>query len=642
MLLAAMLAWNGWAEAPDTTANPIEFIPGPVNGVLLTDGDQRWAIYGDPRREAIAPDMVFLTHYRRDAVWHGLRWKDQGTELIAPRAEQHLLENAETFWLDMREDQFHDYAQQSTKVVARSVAVNRTVEHGDVIPLGDRDLHVIATPGYTRGSVSYWLRDEHDRLWLFCGDLMMAGGHLVDLFSFQDELPSINLRGYHGYGVRLAQLLDSLNRVAALKPDRVIPLRGPILEHPLDDIRQLQTRIKNLFHNYLTTTALHWYFKEPFLRESKALFLRRGSVFSPPPYASLEAPPPWMTRFNTSRILRSEDGYGFLIDCGYPQVIEHGQSMIESGRLRAVEGIFVTHFHDDHTDAVQAGAEAFGCPVYVGEEWADVLERPAAYHLPAMTSNPIHGITPLRDRQQWDWRGFRLEYIHFPGQTLHHGALLVSPPHGPRLFLVGDSFTPSGLDDYCVPNRNLLGDDYGFLRCLRVLDDLGSEVGLVNQHVGEVFRFSDAQRAFMETSYRERITQLAGLFPWPDPNFGTDPDWARFDPYRLSTRPGTLESVVVRVLNHGSDRRRCRIRLNDAPAWGADPGWQEQTLAAGREGVFPFQIQVPEIVRSTPPILTADVQLGDMQFYQWIEMLVVVESDGGQTSLPQRTGGRTE
>ena len=41
-----------------------------------------------------------------------------------------------------------------------------------------------------------------------------------------------------------------------------------------------------------------------------------------------------------------------------------------------MDGIFVTHCHDDHTDFVQKASEEFACPVYALEDYRDVLEQP--------------------------------------------------------------------------------------------------------------------------------------------------------------------------------------------------------------------------------------------------------------------------
>jgi hypothetical protein len=61
---------------------------------------------------------------------------------------------------------------------------------------------------------------------------------------------------------------------------------------------------------------------------------------------------------------------------------------------------------------------------------------------------------------------------YFPGQTIYHGGLLRRHESGKRIFFAGDSFTPSGMDDYCLLNRNFLAPEKGFLDCLRQIRNL--------------------------------------------------------------------------------------------------------------------------------------------------------------------------
>ena len=85
----------------------------------------------------------------------------------------------------------------------------------------------------------------------------------------------------------------------------------------------------------------------------------------------------------------------------------------------------------------------------------------------------------------------------FPGQTLYHGGLPVERESGEKLFFAGDSVTPSGTDDYCVQNRNLVRAGEGYSYCLDLLVQLGEEFWLINQHVLPMFRDDAGQMARM-------------------------------------------------------------------------------------------------------------------------------------------------
>ena len=135
------------------------------------------------------------------------------------------------------------------------------MRQGDEIVWQDLTFRVLETPGYTRGAVSYVANIEGRKI-AFCGDLIYGDGKLLDLYSLQDKIPEANIRGYHGYAARLAALIPSLRKIAAEKPDFIVPARGPIIENPDSATDKLIRRVQAIYHNYLSTNALNWYFKE--------------------------------------------------------------------------------------------------------------------------------------------------------------------------------------------------------------------------------------------------------------------------------------------------------------------------------------------------------------------------------------------
>ena len=113
--------------------------------------------------------------------------------------------------------------------------------------------------------------------------------------------------------------------------------------------------------------------------------------------------------------------------------------------------------------------------------------------------------------------------LHFPGQTLYHGGLLLRG-HGLSVLFGGDLFAPSGLDDYTAGNRNLLGPGKGYRRCLDLLREYRPD-RILNQHQQHAFQFSDEQLDYLEQMLIRREAMLAELLPWEHPNYGTDEGW---------------------------------------------------------------------------------------------------------------------
>ena len=358
---------------------------GPVNGVILNN---QIAVYGAPPDVETRLTHVLLTHHRRDVLRDARRLAATGVKVFAPKSEEALIARPQEFWRAFTTSRFHDYAQQSTKIAGQGLSVDRWVEDGDEFQLGGHAFRVIATPGFTRGSVSY-ITSDGGRKAAFTGDLIYGDGQLFDLYSFQDEIPEASVRGYHGYGGRLASLISSLRTIRAEAPDVIIPARGPVIHQPLQSIDRLISRVQALYANYLSTNALHWYFKQERMTTCGRRILGENAEVKLMPYALHHKTPDWIWEQGTSRMIISDDGHGFLIDCGYQRIIDGVRKLMDQGLVRKVDGIFVTHYHDDHTDMVQAAADEFGCPIYSTPEYQDILENPAAYHMPAMTSNPM-------------------------------------------------------------------------------------------------------------------------------------------------------------------------------------------------------------------------------------------------------------
>jgi glyoxylase-like metal-dependent hydrolase (beta-lactamase superfamily II) len=411
-----------------------------VNGVFIEDTGRTLVIYGDPagylsagRLTAEKADMVLFTHSRRDVVWAGRKLVEGGAESIVPRAEADNFTKVNDFWLSFVNRRFHDSEQQTTKILTEPLKVGRAVGGGEQISWQacperaerDTSIRVLDTPGYTRGAVSYFINVD-GLTYGFVGDLIYGDGHLMDLYSLQDGVAEAGIGGYHGYAGRLGELIASLRKVIDQNPDILVPAHGPVIRNPKQAIERLIQRLQAAYSNYLSINAGHWYFKERYEVLAKRVL---GTAFRVDwmPYAQVveKAPPGWIIPIHNSRLLLSQDKSGFLIDCGSDAIIREVAKLKEEGRLSRLDGLFITHYHDDHTDKASELVKKFGCPVYASQQSADVLAHPAAYRLPCLTSNAISSHTSVPDGHKMRWKEFDFTFYYFPGQTLYHDALLV-------------------------------------------------------------------------------------------------------------------------------------------------------------------------------------------------------------------------
>jgi glyoxylase-like metal-dependent hydrolase (beta-lactamase superfamily II) len=86
---------------------------------------------------------------------------------------------------------------------------------GDVVPAGDGSVRAVHTPGHAPDHLCFF---DDDTRSLFTGDLVVGEGTVV--------IPP-------SAGGSLQQYLESLRRVAALEPARLLPGHGPAVEDPM-------------------------------------------------------------------------------------------------------------------------------------------------------------------------------------------------------------------------------------------------------------------------------------------------------------------------------------------------------------------------------------------------------------------------
>jgi glyoxylase-like metal-dependent hydrolase (beta-lactamase superfamily II) len=85
---------------------------------------------------------------------------------------------------------------------------------GDVIEAGDEELIAVHTPGHAPDHLCFWHRASGTVL---CGDLAVEGSTIVIPASSGGDLPAY---------------IASLERVLALRPTRLLPAHGPVINEP--------------------------------------------------------------------------------------------------------------------------------------------------------------------------------------------------------------------------------------------------------------------------------------------------------------------------------------------------------------------------------------------------------------------------
>ena len=596
----------------------VTMVSGPVNGLLVTRAGKTLAVYGDPREKPSAVQKVLFTHHRRDVVWAGRALVERGAEAVIPGGEEPLFADVAQFWNRFQKARFHDYAQQTSKILTSPISKTTPVRGGDQIEWEGLAIQVLDTPGYTRHAVSYLFEIDGKRI-ACTGDLIYGDGKILDLYSLQDAIPEAKEDGYHGWAARGADVLASLQKIAAWKPDVIVPARGPAITNPQDAIEKLTRRLRAVYASHYAIDALHFYRGDERMRIQTSRVLGTQAV-DWMPMAAIADPqtPDWITSIGNSRLIVSKSGHAFLIDCGNQRILSEVKKL-----NKTVDGIFVTHYHDDHTNLVQSAAEEFRCPVYASPELRDILETPSGFRMPALTANPIRKVSVVTEGTKRRWNEFEFTYFYFPGQTLYHGGLVVKKDGGETVFFAGDSFTPSGIDDYCLMNRNFADTEKGLLYCLTLMKKMKPGYLIINQHVAPAFRFSPQQIDRMIENLRQRTGLLRDLFPWDDPNYGLDEQWARFYPYAVEAAPNASVQMEIAIRNHSPVKRSYRITPHLPEGWDGPRTPITVTINPREEKFVPIRF-TPAKNQAGVHTITADIAFDNWDMREWIEAMVTL------------------
>jgi glyoxylase-like metal-dependent hydrolase (beta-lactamase superfamily II) len=570
-------------------------------------------------------DWVLYTDHHRDQCEGAARLKKAGVKIAVPAAEARFFRNATEIWqgadtilydrMDFRPDLF---------ILRNSVEPDRELQPGETFQWEGIDIQIVPTPGPTDGSVSYLVDIDGQKI-AFTGDLIYGPGKLWNFYMLQKRFPG--MRGdYWGFGGASPELMASLDEVLSHHPTLLAPLHGVVMKHPTDAVAELNKNIHAAMANYLTLAAWRIYFSGKFHDVPENTVLPDNSRPPPDmdvpmlPALPLPQAPSWLHfAASTSWYLQAGDGTIFLLDCGFNPVLGALAQLKKNGAIKGVDGIWITHYHDDHTQSINAVRRAYGAKLYVQKELQDVFENPYAYSMPALTPQCIHVDHPLSEGEVINWKGYKMTGYYFPGQTIFHDGLLIEHD-GTRIFMTGDSYADFGIDDYCSYNRNFLGkDEPGYEQCFRLLLKLKPDM-LVASHWGPQ-PYSDEYMEKGLELFKERRALFSVLFPWDDPNFGLDPAWVRAYPYRQFILPGQRVTIEARIYNHGGTPRQASVELRAPSGWRIEKG-APVTIPAHTEGKVRFMAIAPEHPQFRREILGLAVHFDGRNLGEIAEALV--------------------
>lgn len=497
-------------------------------------------------------EKILLTQHRRAHCGGIFCWPGKRPTVCATAQEAALLAGAGTRWSG-NGGKYHRYACLPDQFLPfENLTADCVLQDGEAVYWHEFTITPIVFGAQSPGDCAYVVQSPEGRV-VFCGALAMAGGKIHELYSMHTAIK--DMMGYHSFLGGLPAWRRGAARVLAQAPQLLIGAYGETEPNVESCLRTLEARLLAYAESYDRISAVRWYFPAEFRAGFELpLGIDRES------WRCAEARhPEWLQRIGetTSYLLRAPSGHAILIDAGDALAIETVQELLARGEIVSLDACWITHAHDDHLNALWLLTSRFDCPVLSTSCVAEVCRNPAAWFLPALPDCNLK-LRVIDDASVWQWEGFTLTAMNLPGQCIAHAGLLVQRD-GLRVLLCGDSFAPTGLDDYCAYNRNLPGPGRGYQHCLDLLTQYGVHQ-LVNEHQTEPFAYSPDDLAYLRSGMDAREARLAALLPG-DTGLGLDSQWLRCYPAEQTVTAGAMLRLSLQITSHGDHQIRAAAQL---------------------------------------------------------------------------------
>ena len=123
----------------------------------------------------------------------------------------------------------------------------------------------------------------------------------------------------------------------------------------------------------------------------------------------------------------------------------------------------------------------------------------------------------------------------------------------------------------------------------------------------------------MTDTFLRRRDLVAALFPWDDPNFGVDEQWARFYPYTTEVEVGRTVKLQVILRNHSASAQEFRVTPRAPSGWTVPAGPLRVTIAPRQERAVDIEVKP---AAAGLGIVTAGVAFGAWDLREWTESMV--------------------
>lgn len=564
-----------------------------------------------------------LTHHFRDHSAGAPAFRRAGALIAAPHFEREHLAGEQRAVRTKQTYLLYDLAWDHFAPVA-PLPVERWLLDYERTEIAGLTVEVIPTPGATLGAVAYAVTLPSGRKLAFVGELMGEPGRLTRLAPLQYNYNDL---------LGVENTLLSWARVLAYGPDLALPSLG-------EPFGNCAAAVERLRQNLAAFDLIHPGF---------------GKRIAKPADLGVDEVLPRLFRSRTSsaetHFIVSRSGRVLALDFGYdtggirfPQrcdtwnrrpLLHSLPGLREKAGVDRIDVVLVTHYHDDHVAGVPLLQRLFGTELWVGDNFADLLNHPERHDRPCLWPEPmpVHRRLPLGQPVQWEDVTITLHpmtghtefstliCLEFDGHRVAHTGdqLFYLDPKTNQLTAPVDS---SGVfTNHVYRNGLALG---GYRDCVRLLKAF--EPQLILSGHSQPYRPDPSLWPRLEQAAQAFDDVHRAVLPLGEEevHFGADALAAKIQPYQLLVPGGATEIILHGwVLNPHDRPALAELSFcTPPPGWEADP--VSVRLRPRTKEAFATRLRVPAGTRPTRQPIALDLRVDGRAFGQVAEAWVTV------------------
>jgi len=543
---------------------------------------------------------VLHTHHHRDQCQGNAVLAGLGVKVAVPADQHRSFEDAEGVWQQMK--LYHNYSfKPDFFEPTRSIKVDKAVKPGEVFEWAGLRFETLPSTGHTELPGLVYLAEIDGKKTAFTGDLIHSPGKVWTYYDLQWR--------YNQHKGALAGI-DSLEAVKNAKPDLLLPSHGVMMDNPREAIGQTIDNVKEV------ADLLRWQVGGDSSMKNRKIF-------------------PHVVHKRTSFIIIADSGHAMFYDSSIPKA--DVEKLVRDHGIKQIDMVILSHYHDDHVGGIPTLKDDYGAELWVHESTVDIIENPYRYNIPCLgverypdeAGPKVDRV--LKDGETFQWEGWTFTVFHFPGQTEYHMGMYAEID-GHRMLFMGDSTyrpRPGTMfrgENFNARNYCRLGEGTGYLKCAEILKKYNPDMAMA-AHFGAIPL--DEKRI---DEYYQWAKKLAPTFrkaiAREDPNFGTDPNWMSFYPYRMFAEAGETVVTEVRIRNHSDHPAEAVVRPVLPEGWRANPEERRLTIAAKETGVADFRIVLSKDAPiSLRTVITANVIFDGIDYGEFPEMIIDNQSE---------------